>query len=543
MKYFLYCRKSTESEDRQVLSIQSQRAEIERVFSANSQIVIIGAYEESMSAKAPGRPIFNEMLTAIERGKADGIIAWHPDRLARNSVDGGRLIYLLDQGALKDMKFANFAFENSSQGKLMLSVMFGFSKYYVDNLSENIRRGNRTKLEMGWRPNSAPAGYRNDPATKTIVRDPEAFPIIKRLFNRALTGSYSISALNRMLRDEWGYRTRRKRRSGGGPLSLSAVYNLLANPFYAGYIRWKGELYPGKHPPMISWEDFNSLQTILKPKGREKPQRYTFAYTGLIRCGVCGRMVTAENKVNRFGSRYVYYHCSRTNTQPKCQQPSVEVSNLERQIQEILNTITLDDAVFVRARAKAREMMTENLTSRPERITQLDHAIALAESKRATLTEMRISNLIDDAEFVVRRDAIQIEIINLQKQRENLANPINSIEPLGNVNLACNRLLSWHAAGNWHVRRQILKTIGSNPVLIDKKLRIDLVFPALPKAIYQQFPVWCRQLRNIRTSLSNNDTKIWRFAHDVQELIRLAKETGLPGSCESHEEEVAGVEH
>jgi site-specific DNA recombinase len=129
MRYFIYCRKSTESEDRQVLSIDSQLDELKRAFEGNPAIEIIAVYRESFSAKAPGRILFNEMIARIERGEADGILAWHPDRLARNSIDGGRIVYLLDTEILKDLKFANVTFENTPQGKFMLSIIFSYSKY------------------------------------------------------------------------------------------------------------------------------------------------------------------------------------------------------------------------------------------------------------------------------------------------------------------------------------------------------------------------------------------------------------------------------
>ena len=176
MRYFIYCRKSTEAEDRQVLSIKSRLTTLQRTFADRSDIEIVEVYEEAFSAKAPGRPRFDDMLSRIERGEAHEIMAWAPDRLARNSIDGGKIVYFLDCGVLRDLKFATYTFENNSQGKFMLQIMFGQSKYYSDALSENVKKGNRTKLEKGWRPNQAPLGFQNDPITKTIVKDPKHFP-------------------------------------------------------------------------------------------------------------------------------------------------------------------------------------------------------------------------------------------------------------------------------------------------------------------------------------------------------------------------------
>jgi hypothetical protein len=161
-------------------------------------------------------------------------VAWAPDRLARNSIDGGQIVYLLDCGVLRDLKFSTYTFENNSQGKFMLSIMFGQSKYYSDALSENVKRGNQTKLEKGWRPNHAPLGYLNCPVTRTILPDPIHFSLVRRIFELFLSGAFSPRQIATMARDEWGFLTPRKRRSGGKPLVLGTVYKMLGNRFTMG---------------------------------------------------------------------------------------------------------------------------------------------------------------------------------------------------------------------------------------------------------------------------------------------------------------------
>ena len=173
MKYVAYCRKSTDEPDRQILSIDAQIAELKE-FAEREHLEISDFVVESKTAKKPGREKFNDVLKLIEKGEVSGIVSWHPDRLARNSIDGGRIVYLLDTGKLVDLKFPSFWFENTPQGKFMLQIAFGQSKYYVDNLSENIKRGNRQKLRIGQLPGKPPFGYLTDPLTrhKIIEKEP-----------------------------------------------------------------------------------------------------------------------------------------------------------------------------------------------------------------------------------------------------------------------------------------------------------------------------------------------------------------------------------
>jgi len=194
MKYIIYTRKSTEDDDRQVLSIESQLAELQE-FAAKEKLEIVASFQEAKTAKEPGRTRFAEMLSLIEKGKAEGILSWHPDRLARNSIDGGKIIHLIDKGIIKSLKFPTFWFEPTPQGLFMLQVAFGQSKYFVDNLRENVKRGMRQKVRNGVWPVWAPIGYLNNPKTRMIDVDVRKGPKIRKLFESYATGKHNLGSL------------------------------------------------------------------------------------------------------------------------------------------------------------------------------------------------------------------------------------------------------------------------------------------------------------------------------------------------------------
>ena len=515
MRYFIYCRKSTEAEDRQVASIESQLTTLKRTFGDRPQVEIVRVYEEAYSAKAPGRPIFSEMMAAIEKGGAEGIIAWAPDRLARNSVDGGRVVYLLDTGAIKDLKFSTYTFENNSQGKFMLQIMFGQSKYYSDALSENVRRGNRTKLEKGWRPNHAPLGYLNDPISRTIIKDPERFPVVRQMFEAALSGA-SVPNIRKMANEQWGFRTPLRKRLGGKPVALSGVYKILRNPFYAGLIPWAGKIYPGAHEKIVTIEEFERVQSLIKRRGKEKPKTKEFAFTGMIRCGECGMLITAEEKINRFGSHYIYYHCTKRRSDYKCRQPCIRVEDLEEQIEGFLSTLELPQKLHTWALARLEELQGDRRELEETRRSSLKKSITDTEHALDTLTSLRLRDLISDGKFITERQKLETEKLKLQEQLGTETG--DPFEPARLLVSFSNRATDYFRSGDAKTKRLILSSVGSNLSLTDRKLNIEAKKPLRHLANVLNFPQLRAAVNDIRKLYLAHDPEFMAMLDNIRKL-------------------------
>ncbi len=370
--FFLYARKSTDVEDKQVLSIEAQLAEL-RSFAKLEGLEIAEEFVEKKSANMPGRPIFNDMMNRLERKEAVGIIAWHPDRLARNSVDGGRVVYLLDCEHISMLKLPTFWFENTSQGKFMLSITFGQSKYYVDSLSENTKRGLRQKVRRGEYPGLAPMGYINDSRTKTVVVDKNKAPAITAAFQYYAEGEHRLEDVANFLAGR-GIKAR-----GGKPLHRTRITCILSNPFYTGLFQYAGEVHEGTHQPIVAKKLFDEVQEVMQERGRphknfkNEPQ----AFCGLMRCGGCDMMITAEHRVKKQKNgnvhEYVYYRCTKK-SKLKCDEPYVREEEIDRQVSELLQTVSLTaswarqlEAMLTQEEVSSTNDATEHLKASKER--------------------------------------------------------------------------------------------------------------------------------------------------------------------------------
>lgn len=477
MKYFIYCRKSQEAEDRQALSLEGQVREIQNLVSRSGDVEIAGVFEEAKSAKNPGRPQFNAMIERLRKGDAQGIIAWHPDRLARNSMDGGQIIFLLDQGVLLDLKFCSYSFENGPQGKFMLGIMFSNSKYYSDSLSVNVKRGMQLKLDKGWKPGLAPVGYKNCRDTGTIVPDGYHFETVQGMFKLLLSGDHTPAEIHRIVCNTWGYTTPKRKSWGGTAPNVSTIYKILRNPFYAGYIPWNGDLKPGNHQPAISKEDFKRAQQLLGVVSTQKAATPTFAYTGLFTCGACGLGVTAERKRKPSGKTYTYYHCTRVHRTPKCTQPSINGNDMDLQIAEFIDSMTLHKPDFDWFMQAASVVSIDGEARKRELEKRATAKLGAITSQLERLTDMRLRDLINDADYLNRRERLQIDLSVAREQQVKAAKTERMFGPAQTLSFFLFQAKNCFLAADVVAKRKLLKILCSNAKLTNKKALLDAKKP------------------------------------------------------------------
>jgi len=346
VKYCLYARKSTESEEQQILSIDSQIKEMLKIAERDG-LEIVEIRKESHSAKAVGqRDVFNGLIKDIREAKFSGVLTWAPDRLSRNAGDLGALVDLMDQKLLIEIRTYNQKFSNSPSEKFMLMILCSQAKLENDNKSVNVKRGMRTRCEQGLRPSIAPTGYinekRKDKPCEVII-DPVRAPIIKQMFEKVGNELWSGRKLYNWLRYEVDFKTRT-----GKHLSLSNIFLLLRNTFYYGVFEYpekSGNWYTGSHKPIITQELFNKVQEQMTRSEINKHNR-EFAFTKLISCGLCGSGITASEKFkhqkNGNTHRYVYYGCTKAKDK-NCTGGYMKEEEIVEQIVKLLDTLDMNE--------------------------------------------------------------------------------------------------------------------------------------------------------------------------------------------------------
>ena len=345
VKYCLYARKSTEQEDKQILSIDSQIKEMEKL-AVNEGLEIVDRKQESHSAKEAGqRPVFNEIINELKAGKYNGILTWAPDRISRNAGDLGRIVDLMDQKLLVEIRtYGGQRFTNHPNEKFLLMILGSQAKLENDNKVINVKRGLRTRAAMGLRPSMAPTGYLNsknkDEKCHALV-DPQRAPIIKDIFHKVAYEGYSGRKICKWLKE-----TEFKNRYGKY-VTLGNIYRILRMTFYYGvfeYPEGSGDWYTGKHTPIITKEVFDIVQEKLKVE-KKKAYGREFAFTKMLHCAYCDSGITAEEKIKELkgggSNTHVYYRCTKVKNR-ECPNESVSETILIAEMLPIIDTMSLD---------------------------------------------------------------------------------------------------------------------------------------------------------------------------------------------------------
>ncbi len=474
LNYFLYARKSTDVEDKQVRSIEDQLSVL-RALAKTEGLTIAEEFVEKQSAKKLGRPVFNEMLMRIERGEAQGIVCWKLDRLARNPVDGGQIQWFLQRGILQHIQTHDRSYRPTDNFMLM-SVEFGMANQFILDLSANTKRGLHEKVKRGEYPSLAPIGYLNDRIKKTIVVDKHCAKIVRQAFELYAEGDKRLEdvaeffAKHNFLADT------------GKPFKLDRITYILSNPFYCGFFRYAKELHEGTHTPIITKKLFDKVQEVLKKRGKPcKPKNEPKPLCGLFRCGECGCFITAEEKIkhqkNGNTHRYVYYHC--TKRKGRCSQPCIREEELDGQLSAILEKFAMPEAwaseLEKLAEADEQETLrtTANLTQ--EARTEIQSISQKIQRLFTLYFEQDIERemyLTEKADLLGKKKSLE------EKIDELLRGSISWLEPLRNWIKDAKIVGELRSAPLLSSKKSSFKKIvGSNPLLKDKKIEFVPISP------------------------------------------------------------------
>lgn len=460
--YVIYARKSTESEDRQVLSIDSQIREL-KLLAARRGFAVDEVLQESRSAKAPGRPVFDALMRRVRQKAVAGILSWKMDRLARNHFDTGQVLQALADGTLPSVITPERTYTADGNDRFLGSFELGMATKYIDDLRANVKRGNRERLRRGWPNFRPPQGYLEDHATKTNKTDPQRFPLVRKMWDLLLSLRMRPRQILQEANESWGYRTPKTKRRGGKPLSLTGLYGIFSNPFYMGVILVKGELHQGAHQPMVTPEEFERAQGILGRSGRPRPVHHEFAYSGLLRCGRCGGALIGEQHVKRSGKRYVYYRCHGRRKLEPCGEPSLPEERLDQQLLADLERMTLPPRSLHWIHRRLKQTITADIEQRQAAHDALRQALNQASQEEETLLTLRLRGQVSEETFESRQKEIAGRRARLGLKLEQPAQkPEELLDRLQRALAFPQLALDVVRQGDVVGRRLIVQTIGSN---------------------------------------------------------------------------------
>lgn len=461
----IYARVSSKEQEREGYSIPAQLELLEK-YAQKQNFNISETFIDVETAKKSGRTNFVKMLSYLKKHKSvKTILVEKTDRLYRNLPD-----YVTIDGLHLDLHFVKEGVilnDNShSSEKFMHLIKVGMAKQYIDNLSEEVRKGIAEKCKEGYYPAKAPVGYLNVTDTnkkKIIIPDPITAPYIRQCYELYLTGLYSFKSLAKKLSDD-GFLINNK------PCRKGNVEVILSNPIYYGDFVHKGVKYTGKHEPIITREMFIAVQEKKRLTGSPRVITHNFPYTNLIKCSKCGCYLTAEIKKGK----YIYYHCTG-NKGGDCKRSYLKQEVIENAIAEILSQLYISDADIIRVKDTVKELLHLTEQYDENKIDTLHATIKRLKTRLNKLYIDRIDGIIDEDFYNENRKTWQSELEDAKIGLSAiLKNNKYFIEDVGRVLELCKNASTLYLNETDEEKRKLVNILCSNLSWDGENLHIEL---------------------------------------------------------------------
>jgi site-specific DNA recombinase len=502
-----YCRKSTESEDKQIFTLRDQAAMIQdyydRLPGEERESRPLRLLQEAQSAYRPGRLVFGKILQLASRGAVYGVIVVHPNRISRNHSDSGafvqrlvdRQIVCLDTTGGKRYTGAD------SNDIFMLTLEGAMSWKDSRDKGDRILQAMRTRAAEGKKMGPVPIGYRSvyrPDGTRVLEVEADRAPLVRRLFELAATGSYSTQDLTA---EAWrmGLRSRRRNR-----IQKPCLHKLLCNPFFKGCVEFDGVVAKGIHEPIIEEALWQRVQWALRDRrtdvGRPKDLtvRELFFFGNLLRCPKCGRSLCPY----RAKGRYIYYECK--NPETRCGMCVAQPALVE-QLQSRLQAVLLDAEALDQLRARLLAMHRRQNTGEVR-----DRRLLNEEYERTQREIGEVFTRRKEAVALGVEDAVDLRLEELKRKRADLQDRLNALHDKGTtwiekVIRAFELTKLLQEAILWGSRRQrelSLKALASNFTVEGKNLQLTLRTPIRQCAEAGGRREWWAEVYDVRTEVA-----------------------------------------
>jgi len=469
------------------------------------KIEVLDSFQESRSAKKPNnRPVFTEMMSRVYKGQVNCLIVWKLDRLARNPLDAAAVMMALQDGLIEKIVTPMRTYHRSDN-VLLMQIEFGMANQYIRDLSQNVKRGMKTKAGKGGWNHLATLGYKNDKSEKIVIIDNERAPFIELMFKMRGRGE-SCYEIARVLY-QMGFRSRTGKR-----VRQNVINRYLRSRFYLGEVLHEGEWVAGSHEAIVTYAQWQKAQT---KKPLVSKSNHDFALLGTFECGECGCSITAEKQKG-----YIYYRC--TKKRGKCSQRYFRSDKLEEELLRFFNGLTmseeLSDIISDFAEVKFKDVNQEKI-----RLTKKwDSEIKKMEKELDTLLEMRKGGELDKEEYLKEKAICKKKLENLMgdrfKNREEIQSNLEDIVEW----LELMKTFGFWAKGistrEW---RNLLNSFGSNFYIKEKSFSLS-GFTPLFKAIKEENPTWWRKGDSART-LNDIIDIFLEDIHNIKNILEIKR--------------------